>query len=429
MDVIFSKPVFQAYQKSLAENGFDSMDTLQLATFEDLVESGMKRGHARLLIRSLNGTKDATDAKDTKDTKDTKDSKDSKDSKCDNQWFQQYPAGSIVRATTSATKAMYLAMIDGFDATTNYYRIRYLDDNTRHKVHPHIILGWKFEAGDKVHDINGNRQGVVTSPGKLTTIRWNESGEESMMNADGLSHVLDPGMQVWAHPDAKYFPRLGTIQELKGNQVHLRFSTPHLENTEPWVPRNLVLYPFRQIILAGDEAKILTPLTQIREYDAKHGTCLIDRIHSSAIVVQVDDEKKQATLLYPSRDYNFIIGSCMHLDGKQATPANTQDFQTVQLSTSRAQVRELCIASDIGYAHPMDAMLGKQLLVRRTMTTDHKDVTYGLLNLVDGHRTTVPLDWMQRVSPVKPDTRRDAGIAGLDDLLAMALARSIVRSS
>ena len=48
-------PIARAYAEALTEDGFDSIDALETVEEAELIEYGVKKGHARLILKALSG--------------------------------------------------------------------------------------------------------------------------------------------------------------------------------------------------------------------------------------------------------------------------------------------------------------------------------------------------------------------------------------
>ena len=55
----FSEEVASSYVSKLAEDGYETMADLKDMTLEEIVECGLKKGHAKRLVKELNGASSA----------------------------------------------------------------------------------------------------------------------------------------------------------------------------------------------------------------------------------------------------------------------------------------------------------------------------------------------------------------------------------
>uniref|UniRef100_A0A6C0BML3 SAM domain-containing protein n=1 Tax=viral metagenome TaxID=1070528 RepID=A0A6C0BML3_9ZZZZ len=402
MDEIFADEKLQGYRKLLAEEGFEDLESLRLATFDDLMACGIKRGHARILHQRIQPSPPPLDPAE----------KQPEDAKGQDHWLQQYPTGSYVRVMTDKKRGLYLARILSYDAHKAEYKIHYVDDDFEGNTYPHLILGPQYIPGETVEHKERKCLGrIIESVDTDLKLKVFWDGQEmvSTVRQDEVHHELKRGLIVATLPTSQAsIPIAGTIVDVKDGAYQIDFGSEHKMLDKIWQPRDNIYFPYRdQRICVLDKVDLLAHPQEMKKFDAEHtyDLSLFQCIDKVGTVAKIVGDK--AHIFFDNDAWTFPVDALCHVDHRSATPETLAVGMMVRPLSDEKKVKVACERHEnIGWCGPMSRVLGKAGLVIRLVTRETGVLG---LRLLFGTLIELPVQWLRRRPPVDPKKTDDGG--------------------
>jgi len=359
---------FKACVPALQENGFDTIETLRLATIDDLKECGLSWDVANQLHHSLH------------------------------KYSYKYAVGSHIRIVTSNQRGSYAVKVKGFKEEDNSYVVQYDDDNFVANACENMIHGTFFEKGDWVEHKDHHCLGQVKDGGNgaaQVTVFWNGAESTSQIEASQIVHSLEIGQYVFAFPGTmdRNVPVLCELMEVSENKVKIR---PGQNDCVITVDRKHVVYPARISPRRLDYVFLIAPRDTIEAWEKKHSTYLRMCGVPYGIMVSENEVLLQSDVsIYP-------LAAVEDLNGNDLFACQVSRGDWVRVKQDLQLVSRLACACGAGWSNVMSRELGQKGLVIQRVYAEKQPSVAVLFGMV----VKVPTEWMVRMSPSNPRAPR-----------------------